>query len=84
MSSCKQWDNYWLMCSQSHLNYCIDPLFSLQIISSTAKTLTTRMSTSSYLLVSAVVMAMSGGVRSGSEVGRGGAMTVSGSGLRSQ
>lgn len=37
-----------------------------------------------YLLASAEVMAMSGGVRSGSVVGRGGTVTVSGSGLRSQ
>lgn len=40
--------------------------------------------TSSYLLVSAVVMAMSGGVRSGSVVGRAGTVTASDSGLRSQ
>lgn len=38
----------------------------------------------SYLLVSAVVIAMSGGVRSGSVVGRGGTVTASDSGLRSQ
>lgn len=43
-----------------------------------------RIFTSSYLLVSAVVMAMSGGVRSGSVVGRGGTVTASDSGLRSQ
>lgn len=39
---------------------------------------------SSYLLVSAEVMAISGGVRNGSVVGRGGAVTASASGLRSQ
>lgn len=43
-----------------------------------------KSSTSSYLLVSAEVMAMSGGVRSGSVVGRGGTVIVSDSGLRSQ
>lgn len=43
-----------------------------------------RMFTSSYLLVSAVVMAMSGGVRSGRVVGRDGTVTTSDSGLRSQ
>lgn len=59
-------------------------LKTISLVRTHTKTLTYTHSHWPYLLASAEVMAMSGGVRSGSVVGRGGTVTVSGSGLRSQ
>lgn len=69
---------------QQTIPFYSPPMLELSIPLKNILSVTRKMSTSSYLLVSAEVMAMSGGVRSGSVVGRGGTVTVSDSGLRSQ